>query len=496
MAAGHGFIIPVGGAEEKIGDVTILRRFASLCGGGRPDRHHPHRLRAERHRRTATRSCSASSASAQARSLPIHARDGRRAAGAGSTILDDVRRGLPHRREPAPAQHHDRRHRRWPRRSGGATPRACTSAGTSAGAAFLCEHMIAFGKEGASPRAEDRDARARGSGSPTASSSTSTSASATGWAGCSPRWPTTRSPSGIGLDEDTAAFIGPDETLEVVGSGALTIVDPSGLEFSSMARVAEERPGLPDRAPAAHPGSRADVQSPHPGGGGGTGDRAAGLAASVRLRRGCSARRPTATEWTRMRILDGRLRRPQPVRPLPRHPARGRPRPARGVAVGQARAGLHRPADRRAARGCTSTAAPTASRAASSGGSREDEGTWLGHVLEHVAIELQNVAGEPVTFGKTRGAGRRRATTTSSTSTSRRTSASRPAGWRCTLLHSLLPPELRPEGAVPGDFDFAAERDEFIRFAQRRALGPSTDVAGARRRGAAASRGSGSTSRA
>ena len=34
MAAGHGFIIPVGGAEEKIGDVTILRRFASLCGPG------------------------------------------------------------------------------------------------------------------------------------------------------------------------------------------------------------------------------------------------------------------------------------------------------------------------------------------------------------------------------------------------------------------------------------------------------------------------------
>jgi len=40
---------------------------------------------------------------------------------------------------------------------------------------------------------------------------------------------------------------------------------------------------------------------------------------------------------------------------------------------------------------------------------REDEGTWMGHILEHVAIELQNVAGEPVTFGKTRGAGRRRA---------------------------------------------------------------------------------------
>jgi len=33
---------------------------------------------------------------------------------------------------------------------------------------------------------------------------------------------------------------------------------------------------------------------------------------------------------------------------------------------------------------------------------REDEGTWLGHVMEHVAIELQNVAGSNVTYGRTR----------------------------------------------------------------------------------------------
>ena len=37
---------------------------------------------------------------------------------------------------------------------------------------------------------------------------------------------------------------------------------------------------------------------------------------------------------------------------------------------------------------------------------REDEGTWLGHVLEHVAIEIQNLAGAEVSFGKTRGTGR------------------------------------------------------------------------------------------
>ena len=36
---------------------------------------------------------------------------------------------------------------------------------------------------------------------------------------------------------------------------------------------------------------------------------------------------------------------------------------------------------------------------------REDEGTWMGHVLEHIAIELQQLAGAKVTFGKTRGTG-------------------------------------------------------------------------------------------
>ena len=38
----------------------------------------------------------------------------------------------------------------------------------------------------------------------------------------------------------------------------------------------------------------------------------------------------------------------------------------------------------------------------------EGDGTWLGHVLEHVAIEIQNAAGVPVTFGKTRSTGRPR----------------------------------------------------------------------------------------
>ena len=42
------------------------------------------------------------------------------------------------------------------------------------------------------------------------------------------------------------------------------------------------------------------------------------------------------------------------------------------------------------------------------------------------------------------------------------------------LLHSLLPPELRPADFDAEHFDFQRRRDRFIRFAQSKALGPST----------------------
>ena len=35
----------------------------------------------------------------------------------------------------------------------------------------------------------------------------------------------------------------------------------------------------------------------------------------------------------------------------------------------------------------------------------EDEGTWMAHIWEHAAIELQHMAGSDVSFGKTRGMG-------------------------------------------------------------------------------------------
>jgi cyanophycin synthetase len=104
---------------------------------------------------------------------------------------------------------------------------------------------------------------------------------------------------------------------------------------------------------------------------------------------------------------------------------------------------------------------------------REGEGTWLGHVLEHVAIELQNMAGEEVTFGKTRGAGPPGLYTVIYEYAQRDEGiAAGELGLR--LLCSLLPVELRPADTVPADWGWGEARDEFIRFAQRRALGPST----------------------
>lgn len=124
--------------------------------------------------------------------------------------------------------------------------RACNAAGvtvggTSAGASILSEHMIAFGKEGSSPRADsvrlapglgltnrfviDQHFRQRDRlGRLLAALAYNPFA------------------IGIGLDEDTAAFIGPDNTLEVEGSGSVSVVDAGNLGFSSMAEAGEDQP--------------------------------------------------------------------------------------------------------------------------------------------------------------------------------------------------------------------------------------------------------------
>ncbi|MFB9068963.1 cyanophycin synthetase [Pseudofulvimonas gallinarii] len=105
---------------------------------------------------------------------------------------------------------------------------------------------------------------------------------------------------------------------------------------------------------------------------------------------------------------------------------------------------------------------------------REDEGTWLGHVFEHVAIELQNIAGEDVTFGRTRSIDDRPGVYSVVYEYAQREEGIAAGELALRLLSSLLPSGLRPAGIVPDDWDWEHERDSFIKYAQRRALGPST----------------------
>ena len=105
---------------------------------------------------------------------------------------------------------------------------------------------------------------------------------------------------------------------------------------------------------------------------------------------------------------------------------------------------------------------------------REGEGTWLGHVAEHVALELQNVAGSHVTFGRTRSIDGQPGHYTMVFQYEDEEVGRQAGELALALLHSLLPVDLKPENAPGPDWTFAEQRDAFIRYAQRRAFGPST----------------------
>jgi len=91
----------------------------------------------------------------------------------------------------------------------------------------------------------------------------------------------------------------------------------------------------------------------------------------------------------------------------------------------------------------------------------ENEGTWMGHILEHVAIQLQNMAGETVTFGKTRSTGilGEYDVVYQYDQAEVGLEAGRLA---IALLQALLPAELQPPEAT--EFDWVKEREAFIRF--------------------------------
>lgn len=235
----RGFIVPIGGAEDKEGAANILRRFIAVSGGksariviiptassledtGRRYEKLFKKLGAD-----------------EAKSLPFASRDdaakgewldyiekanGIFVTGGNQLRLTTILGGTPVAKAIRRAN-----------------ARGVTVGGTSAGAAILSEHMIAFGAEGHTPHAgrvtlvpgfgltnrimidqhfRQRDRLGR----------LLTALAYNPFA------------VGVGLDEDTAAFIDHTKKLTVVGAGAITIVDASELSHSSIADTKEGKP--------------------------------------------------------------------------------------------------------------------------------------------------------------------------------------------------------------------------------------------------------------
>lgn len=113
-----------------------------------------------------------------------------------------------------------------------------TVGGTSAGASILSEHMIAFGDEG-SPVVAGSVRLAPGLGLTNRFVIDQHFRQRDRLGRLITALAYNPFAVGIGLDEDTAAFIGPDNTLEVEGSGGVTVVDAAGLSFSSMDQAEE-----------------------------------------------------------------------------------------------------------------------------------------------------------------------------------------------------------------------------------------------------------------
>jgi cyanophycin synthetase len=106
---------------------------------------------------------------------------------------------------------------------------------------------------------------------------------------------------------------------------------------------------------------------------------------------------------------------------------------------------------------------------------REDEGTWMGHIMEHVALEVQCMAGSEVSFGRTRSAGE--PGLYNMVYAYRQRDVGLEAGQLALkLLLHLLPQELREqiEYRFEDDFDFADDLKDFVLRAQKREFGPST----------------------
>jgi cyanophycinase len=235
----RGYIIPIGGAEEKLNNPAILGRFVDICGGtdarigiiptaseledtGRNYEKLFRKLGCKHARvlHFVTREDCQSDEDLGY----IEKCDGVFMTGGNqlrlSTTIGGTAIAQALRRRNAEGMH---------------------VAGTSAGAAFMPEHMIAGGREGSTP-SPDMVTMAPGLGLTNAFIIDQHFRERDRLGRLLTALAYNPFAVGMGLDEDTAAFIKPGDTFEVVGSGGITIIDPSDLKYSSMDQARRGEP--------------------------------------------------------------------------------------------------------------------------------------------------------------------------------------------------------------------------------------------------------------
>lgn len=116
-------------------------------------------------------------------------------------------------------------------------------AGCGAGAALLCEHMLTHGAEGATPRSGGASL-APGLGLTNRVVIDQGGHASDRLGRLLAALALNPFALGLGLDAATAAVIGPDNVLEVIGTGGITLIDPAEMADSNVADVA---PGAPIR---------------------------------------------------------------------------------------------------------------------------------------------------------------------------------------------------------------------------------------------------------
>ncbi|HYG64255.1 MAG TPA: cyanophycinase [Thermoanaerobaculia bacterium] len=241
-AASHpGLLIAVGGAEDKVRERLILRYFLEACGGS--DAHVVVLATASELPETGGRYADlfyqmnadtvevlrianreeALDAGAEAHDLLEYA-SGLFITGGSQLKLSSALGGTPI------ADAIRRRH-----------AAGMVVAGTSAGAALLSEHMIAMGDSGGTPRRRlVQMAKGLGLAPGVIVDQHFRRRDRLG------RLLTALSYNpgllGMGVDEDTAAIFDPDGTVSVLGSGAVVMVDASGMRFTDSYAVQQGQP--------------------------------------------------------------------------------------------------------------------------------------------------------------------------------------------------------------------------------------------------------------